>query len=373
MNITQKSYPFDLCGTVVIKGHGNIKVVGWDQPEIQATSDFSAARIHAADDMIFCVFLDNCELKIPSEATLQVERVDGNCQISDMFGFLVVENVLGDLELTNVGDLNVERVYGDCLVNQVNNLKIEQVVGDLFGEIISGGLEIGRAEGRVHTMGVSGPIHVRARRKVAMALEDIQNVEILTGEGLEVILSAKMDAILRMKSRQKKIQIMLEGQQNDFSVEEHTLQLGTGKLLINLETGGELHLTDQKVSTPTISKRISDYRSRKEAAAREAQNIPEEILCQARARVEKIIQQVSQNEFLVNADGVNSFTSTLPPVPPAPTFPFEKGAGAEAPVELVMEPAGKAKEEERRIVLEMLEKKDISIEQAEIILEILAK
>lgn len=85
--------------TVVVKAHGNLDIKGWEQSDVGIITDINVQKVRHEKDLLRLLFVEDCDLSIPNDVKLMVERVSGNTQIQNINVPITINRVYGDLAL----------------------------------------------------------------------------------------------------------------------------------------------------------------------------------------------------------------------------------------------------------------------------------
>ncbi len=145
MSEFKQSVPTSPNPQIVVQADGNLWLKGWDKSEVLASSSESedlTVEQHNDEVIIYC--REDCTLRIPLAANVQLKHVHGQATIKSLEGDLHVDEVDGNLTLRNVstttiqcvnGNLTVQDVDGDLTIHTVNgNVMVKDVHGDLLIE-----------------------------------------------------------------------------------------------------------------------------------------------------------------------------------------------------------------------------------------------
>ncbi len=91
--------------TVIVEAaQGDLHIMGWEQPEVLArTRSDRTLTLDQQDESIVVRCDDDCVMRVPAGASLQILRVSGDARIKLARGALTVGKVSGDLGLQGVG------------------------------------------------------------------------------------------------------------------------------------------------------------------------------------------------------------------------------------------------------------------------------
>lgn len=124
---------------------GNLTLSGWDRPEIQARvrGDGDVLEIKQQDGVFTIECEDDLWLQTPVQATITISNVEGNAAIS-----LILNGV------------TIDAIRGNAVVNSVNAVTAHQIEGNFAARLIAGDLRIEVIEGNAQIVKVGGDIQL---------------------------------------------------------------------------------------------------------------------------------------------------------------------------------------------------------------------
>ncbi|MEP7357876.1 MAG: hypothetical protein ABI847_11585 [Anaerolineales bacterium] len=151
---------------------GDLRVIGWDQPSFTAESDEdNSLRVNKQDDIIHLKASADCTVRLPHQARLVIGRVGTDAHIKTLDNPLTIERVSGDLILRQMGAVSVGQVGGDLSAKKLNGaLSAGQVSGDLSARGVNGDFSAGKIGGDVYLRDVEGGVAVNASGDVTLAV-----------------------------------------------------------------------------------------------------------------------------------------------------------------------------------------------------------
>ncbi len=141
----------DVSGDLRLKGQDNFEVVARsDSPEDLA--------LEAQDDQVSIHCNNNCAVRVPRSAIVDVQAVNGNATIKALDGELMVGTVDGELVVRNIGNIKITQVNGTLSAKNVEgNLNIDSVSGDVTARRIQGDFTVaGSINGNLNLSDVGG-------------------------------------------------------------------------------------------------------------------------------------------------------------------------------------------------------------------------
>jgi hypothetical protein len=137
-----------------------VEAQGADRRELEVQEVEGGLRIESRGD---------CKLLVPPDAALEVQAVGGDAAIGDVRGQLLLQTIGGDLRLSRVGQTAVETVGGALVANQVDgslmadhvgaDARVEGVRADVHLRSVGGDLRLSRVEGAAQVT-AGGDVHV---------------------------------------------------------------------------------------------------------------------------------------------------------------------------------------------------------------------
>jgi SHOCT-like domain len=409
----QRSIPTgDKPAVVIDEVYGGLDVKGWPRPEVMLQSSAGDEQdLLQQGDVVHVHTMGDCLLRVPAGTQVEVVAVHGRARIKYLEDGVKIGRVLGSLYLRDVGGAQVESVYGDLFVRQVeSNLSVKQVLGNASIRQVQGSCALERVAGNLDLRDAEGELSASVGGNARLSFSLLAGQSYRVDAGGNLVCRLPLDASLQanLTSGAQEILVSLPDDRQTYKEGTHQLTLGDGRAAMDLSAGGMLSLISQENGTQGAwdisldEELIRDIGAQVEAevafqvkamdermagfsvAAAQAGLPPQEVErimrhanesnARASARAQEKMQR-AQERMRHKMDAAQrkaeqkarhaerhqgrhawNFVWTTPPVPPAAKPP----AG---------EPA--ASDEERLMILRMLEQKKITLEEAEKLLQVL--
>jgi hypothetical protein len=402
---------------------GDLRVVGWEQPQFSAESeDEDSLHLQNKDNTLHFRADSDCTIRLPRQARLRVDRVGGDATFKSMDNSLSVDQVGGDLVLRQVGAVNLGRVGGDLSAKKLSGaLNAGQVSGDLSAVGVNGDFNASKISGDVYLRDVEGGIQVSAGGDAILAVAFAPGGAYAAQAGGDLTCRLEPSASARFTiSAGGGVSVDVMGASIEGSGGKRTVTLGGGEANVALRAGGSVTLAGLNVDPEAmgefgerfgddfglmaeefatqiesqIQAQMADFEKnfteRMSGLDFGASHLNEEIASKARRAAEKVERaarqkaeaakrrvEAAQRRAEAHADraqrlaeaareraqrhGPGSFTfgfGPRPPTPPRPPVPPRPFSPPTPPSEAVSE-------EERMVILRMLEQGKISVADAE--------
>ncbi|MBN2149024.1 MAG: hypothetical protein JW726_16685 [Anaerolineales bacterium] len=407
---------------VVLQIQGELRLKGHDAPEIVAKSETEEdITLEEREGAIYITSQSDCSVRVPKRASLELE-VAGNAHLKALDGPLTVKSAHGELYLRGVGPVHVEVVHGNLVArNLAGDLQIDEVNGNATVRDVQGNCTVtGTIGGNLSLDDVDNDVTAKAGGNIQLRLDPApgQNYSFEAGGNIYCRLAKDASVMLDVPRAAKIVVNWPELETPAPQVAPASLTIGEGDARLSLSAGGNVVLDSHAVDwdmvgdidldideinglSDTINEQIQQQveaqlrmvetqlegqmaslsarlgasklteeqiqrleertreameraNMRAQERMRRAQERLERKLAEAQRKVEQKTRAAERAGRSGRSFGVNFRVPPIPPIPPVPPIRPRQAASAE-PVS----------EEERLMILRMLEQKKITLEQAE--------
>jgi hypothetical protein len=215
----QKTVPIDPKVNILVHAvRGDLRVAGWERNELMIKTDGSHLDMNSETDPISIACDEDVILYMPRNANLQVENVSGDASLQALIGPVTLGPVAGDLSMKDLGPVTLGAVSGDASLRNIGPLNATNISGDfaLRGgrgvcvvDVIGGDASIRDVDGMVaveqvgsdlYVRNVHGAVTVKAGADVALYLEPLpgQTYDITAGDDLILRLPPEANVELHL-------------------------------------------------------------------------------------------------------------------------------------------------------------------------------
>lgn len=139
---------------------GDLQVTGWDRPEIEVETDAQEPVTNQSGPIFSVKSQSNCRVRLPMGLSARVD-CGSDCIIENMNAPIKVTHIGGDLTLRDVAVVNMAEITGDLSVLTARNVVSgEEVHGDANFQDV-GGVNLSQVHGDLRVQGAHGPLNVR--------------------------------------------------------------------------------------------------------------------------------------------------------------------------------------------------------------------
>lgn len=389
LNITQDD------PVIHLKAYGGVQIEGVDRNEVQCEIDApQLATLVEEDGHVYVTVNSSCNLKVPVSSSIEIEKGMGSIKILNIRNRIQIEKALGNLVLMDVGEATVEKVGGNFAVrnasgavhvekvggnlvvdgaasfssekiggncyakNVLDDFVLEKAGGGLRAQDIQGLLMVSRVGGsyKARRVMLSGDVRVGGNINVKDFNFESENLSLRAGGDIQMEIGKDFDGSkFEMTSGAKDIKVEYAQDALSVSDEEYNYAIGESDRKCESYAGGAVSLRELTGEEEDLVGDLSDYFSYEESTFSEmiqeriasATRQAEAKVKAAEIRLEKIRERVEKHRgFHIDVD---------------------LGGKGEQPVPSMTRAAGRkgASDEERLMILKMLQDKRITVDEAE--------
>ena len=400
---------------------GDVRIMPGADEEILAVSQGTVTVDEQSKERIALICNNDCEIQVPSTIKLEKLSAGGDAMLSNLKGDLKVESVGGDLLLKDMASAEILRVGGDLEISSLaGDLSVDDVGGDLLAADLQGSTRIGHIGGDITLSKVQGllelerisgdlmlndaqSIHARKIKgdadlyhvqgdislkasgdiNLQPAAEGMKSITLEAGGDIDLYWPSALGANFALNSDGGEIEIELGGREEELETDHVEFTHGDGKVKVEVHANGDVLITSRLQKAPRVDvtgaaacfdepKDWGDAFSEKfhENWAKfehEFDRFPErweksfgEQMDHVGDRIEEAMQKVRQG-IKMDKSGKRAVVIATALAGKQAQNTEERPAARESAVT----------EDERKMILKMLQEKKISVEEAEKLFETL--
>jgi len=355
--------------------NGSLQVRGWDSERIRIEVRNEADVQYTNDVDVFTLrALSDCVLRVPGGSTLAVQQVTRDAYVHNLEGSVTVEQVAGSLTLRNVGETNVQHVAGSLTARNVEgSLTVDEVSGNASVRNIEGDFIARNISANLAARHIEGDVQAVASGNADLRLDSEGDISLEARGNLFCRLNDAENANVTLESGAHEIHISTPEGKSHLQTSNHQLTLGDGSQEVRLvaaglvdfrSRGGELDELDVDLDLDL------DFLDDSELLAGE---ITEQVTAQLDAQMESVNQQLKQMQDRLRHSTDRASQRAQQRVAAAQRRLQNKLQQRSSRVAVAVQPRKPApvSEQERMLILQMVQDKKISVAQAEMLLNVI--
>ncbi len=242
---------------------GNLYLTGWNQEEIRIKDLSDQDQVKTKKDQVEIHFPGDGFIHIPHHLEVEIQSVSDQAVIKRINNEIKVASVGGDLTIIDVNTVTAESIGGDLIAKRVQgDLKVENTGGDALIDIIKGQISLRNVGGDIVITDVGGGIEATAGGEGTVDFNPVpwQAYQINVGGNLSATMPKESNADLVLKSGEKDISLTI-GEMNVKSKEnELSQQIGEGGPTVMLTAGGKIFISGDDFSVfKGIKMNVKDF------------------------------------------------------------------------------------------------------------------
>jgi len=385
---------------VHIKSYGTLLLAGIEGNQIVSSSKGKdSLTVVEADGIIYVTAMNSCKVEVPktlsvfveksmgsvhcngmeSEITgekvlgnlvikgakkVEVDKIGGNCAVRDVSGEAIFEKVGGNFVTEHIGELRVEKVGGSCKIKHVSGASnVGKVGGSFYGRNLAGSLSVNKIGGDFNCDQCNFGLLLKVGGNIKTKLVgEIVPTEMKAGGDIKILVDPSLSDFNIELETEGDIKVKLGELVIDTSDTVVSKEIGSGGPLVRAVLGGNISLMDRDLDLDIEEKDFSAYFEKTEPGINEmihehvqhATEMAEKRIEAAQKRIEQMQKRVD-----IRIGDFDIEIPSIPPIPPIPPLSHLKSKGAS--------------DDERLLILQMLQEKKISVEEAEKLFRTLEK
>jgi hypothetical protein len=326
---------------------GDLSLSGWEGDTILLKCDDERCTQDGDTVTISCD--DDVALRVPKSASIFIKNIEGDAAIRGVMGGIELKDIQGDLSIRDVDSVSIDTIQSDLsLRGAKGHVSVKSAQSDISIRDVDGNVSLESVVDDLALRDVRGNVSANVDNDVVFYLDPQagNTYSITAGDDILLVMPPKANATLTLNADE--IDIDWKGVVKDDAT-NRVVVLGNGSAIVTLNAGGGIRVTNQADAGNTaedfgnfagmgmdwsgFGERIS---RQVEQATRRATKQAEEAARRTGRRGEP---KVNVNMGRWNWD------------------PSPKG--------VPMQPKPQASDEERMVILKMLQEKKITAEDAE--------
>ena len=244
-----QAYPVTEKQSLRLVVNGDLFLSSSDQPQVKLSVDEPRDLVVRLEgELIDVVSRDDTIVVVPEFLNVVISTISGDCDLRDLKSEVKVGQVGGDFTAQRLEQLSVDAIGGDCEIKQISQaVQIHAVGGDVIGVELTNPLALDGAGGDVDLISIHQDVSVKAGGDINLSLVEGggQVVDLRAGGDVAVGLPEGTGAKLDLISNSRDIIIRWGGERQNVESHRDTRTLGDGSVLVRVEAGGDIVITDQ--------------------------------------------------------------------------------------------------------------------------------
>jgi DUF4097 and DUF4098 domain-containing protein YvlB len=244
--MSKQTIPTSMAPEVIIEQvHGELQIRGWERPEVLVSANSDDLSMEEQDDTVRLSCQGNCDVRLPHGATLQIGRAHANTAIKNLHDQIDIDEIDGSLNLREVAGMQIERVHGELYIRSASdNLRVGRVDGNASIRDLRADCVLEQIDGNLDLHDVGGRIQAQASGNARLHLSQMSGdaYQVRADGNLHCHIPPDASCKLTLSSDSELIRLRLPEVSETYQQAQYELSIGGGAALVSLSAGGSLYL-----------------------------------------------------------------------------------------------------------------------------------
>ncbi|MDO9300133.1 MAG: hypothetical protein Q7T89_02070 [Anaerolineales bacterium] len=225
---------------------GDLSLVGWEGDDILLKGDEDEMQFSQDGEQVNISCDDDLSLRVPKAASVFIKSIGGDASIRGVMGGIELKDIEGDLSIRDVDSAAIDTIQSDfSLRGAKGHLSIKSALGDVSIRDVDGNVSLESVADDLALRDVRGNVSANVAEDVVLYLNpQAGNVYSVTaGDDILLVMPPKANATLTLNADE--IDIEWKGVANDEDAATRVVTLGDGSAIVTLNAGGDIRVTNQ--------------------------------------------------------------------------------------------------------------------------------
>jgi len=272
---------------------GNLQVKGWDRAEVSVRADPEDLTLTEQDDAIQVSCQGDCTLYLPQGATVRVDRVHGEARFKQLEDQLSIGEALGSVTLRHVAESTIQTCHGDLFAKYISgDLRADRILGNAYIREVQGVCVIEDIAGNLDLRSVESDVLVTARGNARVRIPYLggKDYQINASGNAHVRIPSGSNLALHLECGSGNISLRLPDQPRQIRDSQMDFVLGSGEAKMTISARGNLYLAHEDMDE---EERILGYEFGEEFSG-VSEHFSEQIAQQIEAQIESQMETLSR-------------------------------------------------------------------------------
>ena len=225
---------------------GDLSLVGWEGDDILLKGDDDEMQFTQNGEQVNISCKDDLSLRVPKAASVFIKNISGDASIRGVMGGIELKEIEGDLSIRDVDSVAIDTIQSDfSLRGAKGHLSVKSAHSDVSIRDVDGNVSLESVADDLALRDVRGNVSANVAEDVVLYLNpQAGNVYSVTaGEDILLVMPPKANATLTLSGDE--IDVEWKGVVNDEDATARVITLGDGSATVTLNAGGDIRVTNQ--------------------------------------------------------------------------------------------------------------------------------
>jgi hypothetical protein len=225
---------------------GDLSLVGWEGDDILIKADDEELNLKQDGDEVTLSCQDDLSLRAPKGSSILIEKITGDASIRGVMGNIELREIDGDLSVRDVNSILIDTVHADfSLRGARGNLSIKKANSDVSIRDIDGNVSIDSIADDLALRDAKGNVQVNVAEDAVLYINPQAGnaYAIHAGDDVLLVMPPKANATLTLSA--DRIHVDWQGIEDDKDATSRVITLGDGSADMTISAGGDIRISNR--------------------------------------------------------------------------------------------------------------------------------
>ena len=225
---------------------GDLSLVGWEGDDILIKADDEELTLKQDGDEITLSCKDDLSLRAPKSSNIVIDKIGGDASIRGVMGSIALKEIDGDLSIRDVNSIAIDTVHADfSLRGARGNLSIKKAIRDVSIRDVDGNVSLDSVADDLALRDAKGNIQVNVGEDAVLYINPQagNSYAINAGDDILLVMPPKANATLTLTA--DRIHVDWQGVEDDKDATSRVITLGDGSATMALSAGGDIRISNR--------------------------------------------------------------------------------------------------------------------------------
>lgn len=225
---------------------GDLSLVGWEGDDILLKGDEDEMHFKQDGDQVTISCDDDISLRVPKASSVFINRISGDASIRGVMGGIELKDIEGDLSIRDVDSVAIDTIQSDfSLRGAKGHLSVKSAHSDVSIRDVDGNVSLESVADDLALRDVRGNVSANVAEDVVLYLNPQAGkvYSVTAGEDILLVMPPKANATLTLSADE--INFDWKGIANEEDAATRVVTLGDGSANVTLKAGSDIRISNQ--------------------------------------------------------------------------------------------------------------------------------
>jgi len=225
---------------------GDLSLVGWEGDDILLKGDDDQMKFSQDGEKVNLSCQADISIRVPKAASVMIKKISGDASIRGVMGGIELKEIAGDLSIRDVDSVAIDKIESDfSLRGAKGNLFIKSADRDVSIRDVDGNVTLDSVADDLALRDVRGNVSANVAEDVVLYINPKagNTYSVTAGDDILLVMPPKANATLTLNADE--IDVEWKGVDKDDDAASRVITIGDGSATVTLNAGGDIRVTNQ--------------------------------------------------------------------------------------------------------------------------------